>query len=135
MKIKYIPQRYKKDCSVACVAMITRQPYNEVLNNLTGDFDKTGLKVEDSLEYIQRNGLTVIQKSYIGYLKRKLNNKRMGKPFADIHYVVVQPYADCKTFHAAVMDNKGKIYDPADRTIQTIDKYYEILVVGGCWYS
>lgn len=133
MKIKYIAQRQKSDCVIACLAMITGISYNRIIPNFWRDFNKTGLEIEHAANYLMDCGFFIIIKEGRGSLNNTVLNKEMWKPFAEIHLIHVQQYLDRPQIsHAIVMDNKGKIYDPGDieATKQT---YYEVKKVVGCF--
>lgn len=135
-KFKYVKQRYEKDCSVACIAMITELSYEFVYKQFGIDFDKNGMDHNIARKYICENGFDCIQKVAQGCGDIKISNRRMIIPFADIHYISAQQFADAEENHAFVMLKNGKIYDPADSKYTTaLDRFYEITTVLGFWKS
>jgi hypothetical protein len=140
-KFKYIPQKMKdetqSDCAIACIAMILGCSYNAVYEDMYDDFEKNGVSFKRALEYLADHGLSVITKEWKCYQDIRKNNKRMKEPFADIHLVRVRQYANKSMLHSMVMDKNGRVYDPSPfgRSNKGFAGWYEILEVGGCYYS
>lgn len=134
MKIKYVAQRQKKDCMLACLAMILNIEYNKLHSMFWRDFDKTGLELEIGRDFLADSGFNIIEKRNFGFDVISNARKEMWKPFAPIHLVKVRQWLDRQSTHAIVMDGKGKIYDPGYRTAKK-NSYYEVISVVGCFPS
>ena len=55
----------------------------------------------------------------------------IGKPFADIHILTVQAFADSGCNHVIVMDKRGRVFDPDDAKTKDLSQYYSIVRVLG----
>lgn len=136
IKYKYIRQLHERGCSLACMAMITGLSYDFIDKQFENNFDKKGIRSNVAMQFICEQGFDCIEKTSRIYTKIGLQNKRILVPFADIHYVAAQQFADAKTNHAFIMLKNGKIWDPDDPKHTTVfDRFYEILVVLGFWRS
>lgn len=134
MKIRYVAQRRKTDCIIACLAMILNISLDNIEANFFTDFDsdKGGLKIDQTIDYLIDCGWFVIRKEGYGAINITQSRKELWKPFAPIHLVKVKQWADRPTTHAIIMTSNGKIYDPGDK--KYIKKnYYEVLTVLGCF--
>jgi hypothetical protein len=136
MTIKYVAQKHKSGCAVACMAMILDFDYDFIDSQFLQDFNKSGINKDPLVEYFTFNGLGCIAKIPVGFDQILIQNKEMLKPFADIHFVSIRQAPDTKLHHAVVMDNKGRIYDPdnKDRKKLTTDYAFEISYVLGLYY-
>lgn len=136
MKIKWIEQKHKSSCSIACIAMILDFDYDFIIDQFENDFDTKGNTLELAKKYLTYNGMNCIELRSFGFEEILQINQKMLRPFADIHYISIQQFIDSKTNHAVVMDNKGRIFDPGDknRTKFTHDDLFEVSSVLGLWY-
>jgi hypothetical protein len=130
VKIRYVRQKHEFGCAVASAAMILGAAYDEVGQAFQNDFDKGGIENEPIRDYICEHGFSVIEKTAHSFMHIEPSNKRMIIPFAEIHLVRVQPYADSKTNHCLVMDRRGVIYDPARPDNKQWDYYFVFHVMG-----
>jgi hypothetical protein len=130
-KIQHVQQKHDKGCVVACIAMVLGWDYDKVATEFHNDFDKRGIKTDFAKELICAHGFSVIEKRGDGYIDRHEHNKRMMQPFAPIHIVTVQQFVDTPSHtHAFVMDAKGKIYEPGDKSMKEV-LFYEVKHVMG----
>lgn len=130
LRIKYVAQRQKKDCVIACLAMILPASYESIIQNFWTDFDRQGIELEHAANYLMDCGFFTIIKEGIGSPNNSMHNELMWKPFADVHIVSVRQFVDRKTAHAVVMSSTGKIYDPGQLKSSKKD-YYEVIKVLG----
>lgn len=133
MKIKYVRQKHRSGCAVACIAMITGLSYDAVKKQFQTNFEHGGMKPEHSRDFILEHGFSAIEVTPSTYKNVPTINKRLSKPFADIHFVSVQPFADSEVNHAIVMDKNGRVYDPEDPKCKDLSRYYCIVSVIGFW--
>src|SRR5689334_5873147 len=112
MNIKLVKQKHKKGCVPACLAMITGISYDNVIASFLNDFDKQGISSSDDsvISYIIEHGFMIERRKIYGYENIAVNNKILSKPFADVHLLFVQQFANRpKEHHAIVMLKSGKI--------------------------
>lgn len=134
IKIKLVRQRKECDCSIACIATITGIKYEDVIKHFNNNFDKTGLTLAETCQFITENGFDGIQKTNKTYTNIKINNKRMLFPFADIHYIEAKQFSNSKNHHALVMLRNGKVFEPfTGKFINILEEFYEIVNVVGFW--
>ena len=131
-KFRYVPQRKETDCAVACMAMVTGLSYEQV-NSVMSMSDPRGVFLEQSVDFITAQGCSAVINAVHTYRDRHSSNKRMMTPFADIHMVSVQPYADLAERHALVMLADGSIYDPAYKEAKK--DYFLVWSVAGFYWD
>ncbi len=131
MKINYIAQKDRCGCAVACISMVTGIPYDTVAARFETDFSKEGIKPELSREFVCDAGFSAVEAIAYGIETVSASNKRMARPFADIHIISVQPFIDSEVNHAVVMDKRGRIYDPDNPKRRDLSHYYYIVRVQG----
>ena len=133
MKIQYVAQKDPAGCAVACMSMVTGIPYDKVKQHFNANFEKDGLSPDHTREFVCDQGFSSVEATARGYNNLAGSNKRMSRPFADVHIVTVQPKVDSRLNHAIVMDKKGRIYDPENPKIKDLSDYYYIVRVTGFW--
>lgn len=133
MKIKYVRQKHSSGCAVACIAMVTGLSYDEVDRQMQTNFNNDGLKSEITRLFVCDQGFSSLEMISHGYSELAASNKRMNRPFADVHIVSVQPFADSEMNHAVVMDKRGRVYDPDRPEKRSLTEYYYIVRVTGFW--
>src|SRR5687768_5081497 len=111
MKINYVRQKHSAGCAVACIAMVTGIPYDKVDKQFRTHFEHDGMKPEVARDYVCDKGFSSIEVISHGHTRLADSNKRMARPFADVHIAVVQPHADSDVNHAVVVDKRGRVYD------------------------
>lgn len=130
-KIKYVAQKDSFGCAVACIAMVTGIPYDTIAKEFCADFKREGMRSEASRVYICDHGFSVIEVTSHGYQDVHASNARMSLPFAEIHVVTVQPFADSQLNHDVVMDSRGRVFDPEQPKVKDFSHYYAIVCVLG----
>jgi hypothetical protein len=137
-KFKYIAQKHKSGCAIACIAMITGESYDNVASKFHSDLDEKGVDTAHTIDYLINKNLSPVTIMLDRATIETKNQfcKNLYKPFADIHIFRVIPWADqSDIIHAIIVDNKGKVYDPHNEAFKSLDKYYEILQIIGFWYE
>lgn len=134
-KFKFVKQEDESGCAIACMAMILGKTYEEIVKSFYNDFKKQGIEIKWVIDYLSANGVTVIRKGHYGYNDREENNKRMIKPFADIHYISFQQFVDIEHNHAVIMLTNGKIICPTKKYKIDEVSVYQIDDVLGCYYD
>lgn len=137
-KVKFVQQLHENGCSLACMAMITGLNYDFIDKQFSVNFDKNGLIYDKVRQYVCEQGFDCIEKINRIYTKVGSQNLRMLVPFADVHFISAQQFADSKYNHSFVMLKNGKILDPADHNHNhktVLDRFYSIDVVLGFWQS
>ena len=113
--------------------MVTGMPYEAVARHFQTNFEREGLKPEVTRMFVCDHGFSTIEAIAHGITIQADSNKRMARPFADVHIVSVQPFADSEINHAVVMDRRGRVYDPDRPDIKSLSAYYYIVRVQGFW--
>lgn len=130
-KIRFVQQKHELGCAVASIAMVLGCEYDDVERRFGRSFDKQGLKTDQARSFVCDHGFSVIEKRADGFMDIERSNARMLQPFADVHIISAQPFADSKIHHCFVMDAKGKIYDPNRGINPDPTSYYYIVTVLG----
>lgn len=113
--------------------MVTGIPYDKVDRQFKTNFNDDGLKTDVTRSFVCDHGFSCVEAISHGYGSLAQSNKRMARPFADVHIVSVQPKADSEINHAVVMDRRGRVYDPDRPEIKSLTDYYYIVRVTGFW--
>ena len=126
--MKYIKQRHKYGCGVACLAMVTGNSYETVRRAFTFDAAKTGLTVQHMVHYLSSLGYWIQYKSMepVGLINQQCTPMRS---IADSHICMVQNSKTSK-FHFVVVDSHGCLYDPADKTRTNLHNCKIISILG-----
>lgn len=134
-KFTFVKQEQEAGCAIACIAMILGKSYWDIEKSFLNDFSKQGIVIQNVIDYLSANGVTVIRKGHYGYNDREDNNKRMIKPFADIHYISFQQFVDVDNNHALVMTKNGKLICPTKKYEADKINCYQIDDILGCFYD
>ena len=124
MKFNYVKQEQKKGCVIACAAMVTNQTYKEVARWFAADLDADGVSLSHARAYVCDRGFAVVLTQAFASGDVTASNRRMLRPFADIHILRVLPCVDSEIGHALVMDEAGRIFDPEAAGEQDAESYY-----------
>jgi hypothetical protein len=133
MSITYIKQKHPSGCVIASLAMVTGQTYDKVLSDLKGHWHISGASsgVDDdaSFQYLSKLGyaIRIIPHDYAP--TETFTEEWPPKPFAPIHICSVFN----EGFHAVVMDDKGKIYDPDDKKKKKLSDFHRVYNVVGIY--
>jgi len=131
LKFQHVKQKHEFGCAIACMAMVLGKKYDEIAGQFHTDFSVDGLKHEHITGYVCDHGFALVHKSAGGHGDVKTSNRRMITPFADIHIVSAQPWADAEMNHCFVLDKRGRIFDPQHDTRPDFREYYYIHSVLG----
>lgn len=133
MKIRYVPQKDDYGCAVACMAMVTGIPYDKVAADFHADVKREGIHPDKTRDFLLEHGFSGIEVIPARFNNVPVTNKRVGKPFAEVHVLAVQPRADSDLNHAIVMDKRGRVYDPDNPKRKDLSHYYCIVRVLGLY--
>ena len=122
--MKYIKQRHKYGCGVACLAMVTGDSYETVRRAFTFDAAKTGLTVQHIIHYLSSLGYWIQLKGEVANSLTKQYYLRTVCPYI----FMVQKNLISK-FHFVILVN-DKLYDPADKTNMYLDNYTVVAAIG-----
>jgi hypothetical protein len=131
MKIRYVKQEHRAGCAVACAAMLTGQSYAEVAASFASNLVDDGVQLESARDYVCDRGFAAVAATPHGYMDVRANNRRMLRPFADVHIVRVLQHVDSSIGHALVMDRRGRLYDPDAPGPVDASKFYAVTHVFG----
>jgi hypothetical protein len=131
MKIRYVRQEERAGCVVACAAMVTGESYREVAASFGSNLVDDGVNMDHARDYVCDRGFAAVEATAHGYMDVRASNRRMLRPFADVHIVRVLPKVDSTIGHALLMDRRGKLYDPETPGPVDATKYYSVTHVFG----
>lgn len=130
MKIKLIYQKNKFGCGIACLAMVSKKSYDNVVQDFINDFNENGLETDTVIEWLGDNGFSILVKDIRCYNEKDFARAYMFKPFAEVHIVRVRNKVDTMN-HLIVMDKKGKLFCPDGTSDEDLRHCYLIdLVIG-----
>jgi len=129
--MRYIKQKDKYGCAIACLAMVTGVSYDEILSMFPKGLPDRGISTEFQGRSIlfEHGFLSMTFYKTISHTQEE--NKEFGKPIAPIHIISVITNAD--TSHAVVMDDKGNIYDPFIEGVYKLSNYKKLVSITGVW--
>lgn len=120
--MRYIKQRHKMGCGIACLAMITGHGYESVRRWFIDDPIKEGLKTIDLIDYLSEFGF---------WMQVRAQTKKSGliplRVFADFHLCFVQFK---NVMHLILVDDAGEVYDPADKTRGNMSGLHVPIIIG-----
>lgn len=131
-------------CGLACLAMLTDQPYARVRSEFPRFCNNCGVDGDTILHWLADHGHAIQKLSryqeYAGTQRRW-----PARPWADRHLVLLyQTRKDCEldslsgTFensHYVVLDREGNCYDPADAayTPCRLSRYYRVIWIAAVY--
>jgi hypothetical protein len=134
--IKYVSASLENSCVPACLAMILGKTLRQVIKDLyehwVDEGNKLGMGDEVIDQYLAANGFAVQRICHEYEPHKLLIDKWPIKPFAPIHIVDVWS-SNPAGMHAVVMNFEGKIYDPSNKKIKSIDEYQRVFAISGIW--
>jgi hypothetical protein len=134
--IKYVSASLENSCVPACLAMILGKTLRQVIKDLHEHWEDEGkiLGMGDEVvdQYLAGNGFAVQRICHEYEPNKLLVNKWPIKPFAPIHIVDVWS-TNPAGMHAVVMNFEGKVYDPSNRKIKSINEYQRVFAISGIW--
>jgi hypothetical protein len=133
IKLKVVHAKEESGCAPAAIATVLGITYEKASRMFYANFEKTGADFEDLVQIIIDHGFTGVKKSLVRTTCIGPQRKVMEAPFADIHVLNVQCYADSKETHAMIMDKAGRIYNTNAGILRPLKEYYLILDVAGFW--
>jgi hypothetical protein len=132
-EIKFVKQKHKYACSIACASMITGEDYDEIMKDFGNNFHKEGIPDDVLLDYLGNKGYSIVQKEITHWGEKDFARKEMLKPFAPVHLVRVKINADSGLLHWIVMTAKGKLICPMEFTESSVRNSYLILKIVGLY--
>ncbi len=132
-EIKYVKQKHKYACSIACASMITGEDYDELLKDFGNNFHKQGIDDDVFIRYLSSKGYSTLQKEVTYFSNKDLGREELLKPFAPIHLVKVKFNADSGLLHWVVMDKRGKLICPMEWTDKQVRESYQVVKVIGIY--
>lgn len=132
-KINFVKQKHKHACSIACVAMLTGENYDDIIKEFINNFHKNGIDDDTVLNYVANKGYSTLEKEITRFSNKDLARAEMLKPFAPIHLVKVKINPDSGLNHWVIMTKKGKFICPMEWSDALIRASYRILLVVGIY--
>ena len=133
MRIKRVKSQEHKGCAVACLSMVTGIPYWTISKAFERDFNRHGMPFDSLKRYAGDAGFAIIEKIYTYWNVLDQCKEEMWKPFAPVHIVITQPYADSEDDHAVVMLGNGNIICPNETSEAETKQSYQIRAVLGLY--
>lgn len=131
VKVRHVRQEQPAGCLAACCAMIAGISYREAARQFGADFDKAGGDLKSARRFALDHGFGVVEVVAHGSRDVRASNRRMLRPFADLHVLRVEPKIDSAVGHAVVMDARGRVFDPlADGRVDPAGYYFVTHVLG-----
>jgi hypothetical protein len=116
-------------CTIACMAMILGVEFDHVAKHF--EFPEEG-RLTKIADYLGDHGYSVLIKESMYHAFPRFGFTEMCKPFAPAHVLHLKQFADQQVQHVVVMDQKGKLFDPA-RENCVLDDFYMLTGVLGIW--
>lgn len=127
--IQHVRQKHAKGCVIACLAMVTGIPYDEVGRGFHGDRNIEGMGYHAYDVWLNERGYAVIRR-YKHFSPLHADRLEVPlTPFADAHIVAVN--LPCRASHAVVMDATGAVLDPNKDMPCTMADYPSVDYVAG----
>lgn len=127
-KIKYVEQE-GPTCTIACLAMILGVEFRQVERHFQFPEDGRLIRMSD---YLGDHGYSILLKEALYHAFPRFGFTEMCKPFAPSHILHLKRYADQEVQHVVVMDQNGKLFDPAQK-VCVLDDFYMLTRVLGIW--
>lgn len=128
--IKLVEQK-GKTCTIACLAMILGESFDKVERDFLAPEEGTLVKTAD---YLGNHGYSVMIKELMFHSHPSFAREEIIKPFAPAHIVHCKQFADDPVQHVVVMDQNGKVFNPAGPNGRDLEKdYFMITGVLGIW--
>lgn len=130
-KIKHVQQK-GPTCTIAAMAMIRGVGFDDVAVQFCNPEEGTLNKIAG---YLGDYGYSVLIKEVQYHSHPRFGHSELTTIFAPAHILHVKPYADDPTWHVVVMDQRGRLYDPAydEKHITSLNSFYRITGVLGIW--
>lgn len=131
--IRYLESELDNSCVVTCLAMVTGQTFQEVLEQMQEYWDDYGQFegiADDCFDaYLSQLGYALQYMHHDYVPTHTLRNRWPPKPFAPVHI--------CDVFdqgmHCVVMLADGTVLDPNDKNRRQLVDYHRVYTVTGIW--
>lgn len=126
-KIKLVRQIHAYGCKVACIAMISGEPYDVIEKRFVNNFHKQGISDDIFFEYLSNFGFSILLKETRFFNSNDFGNEELLTPFkgAAFNLVEIKKKIDSCS-HWVVMNKKGKLFCPLGWTEEEIKEAYYI---------
>lgn len=123
MTVQHIQQKHANGCVVACLSMVTGIPYDDIINDFTGDRMKEGLSPFTYDTWLGYKGYAIVSR-YKHYSPLHAERDQWPcEPFADIHIASIRTNIGS---HAVIWLRDGTVLDPLKNSpCQLSDYNYE----------
>lgn len=127
MTIKWVEQKHKNGCVVACLSMVTGIPYDDIMHDFTGDRTDEGLSCFVYDVWLAYKGYA-IQRVYKHYSPLHADRQSWPpSPFADTHLALADT---AQGSHCLVWQRNGAVLDPLIETHRTLSDYTVGMITG-----
>lgn len=116
-------------CTIACAAMILGVTFDQVEKHFHPDNKRTLTTLSD---YLGEHGYSILIKEVLYHTFPRFGFTELCKPFASAHILHLKQFTNSEEQHVVVMDQKGKIFDPAQENLELAD-FYMVTGVLGIW--
>lgn len=116
-------------CTIACAAMILGVPFEQAEKHFHPEEMRT---LSTLSNYLGDHGFSVLIKEVLWHAYPRFGFTELCKPFAPAHVLHLKQFANSTKQHVVVMDQKGKIFDPAQEDFELAD-FYMVTGVLGIW--
>lgn len=133
MAIRWVEQRGETDCVIACLAMVTETPYDEVLKEFSAYWDiykEEGVGDNAFYQYLSEKGYLVQTFKRVYEPTQTPRTPWPPPPFAPVHVLGVDYMGD---EHGVVMDADGIIFDPYNENKIGVYDYETVYEIVGIW--
>lgn len=132
--MQYIKQEHKLGCGVACLAMLTNQSYEDVLQDISNVWNENRGLYKGIVESYLLDRDYLIKPIYkCCHWNGSLRDPWPIQPFAEKHLIECRVNENSPCYHFIVMDGTGKLYDPALGLDRTYKDYLAILSITGVY--
>lgn len=124
-EIQFVKQKHQHGCGIACIAMVTGKPYDEIINDFLNDFHTEGMTAQSLMDYLGDLGFSIVFKRLSHWNNKDFARDEMLRPFAPVHILAIKRKAD-SLGHFVVMDETGKLFCPNEKSHDQIKDSYLI---------
>lgn len=135
-KVRYVSANVTNSCAAACCAMILGKTLKQVLSDLYEHWEDEGKNAglgDDVVDqYLAANGYAIQRLRHEYEPNKLLIEDWPVESFAPIHIVDVWSSNPAGT-HAVIMNGEGRVYDPSNKKIKSLDQYQRVFAIAGIW--
>ncbi len=130
---RWVQQKHKNGCGIACLAMILKTTYDEA-DTLFSIFNGEGILVAQMDELLACYGYAIARiskKTYLRGYKEVPRDNWPVTPFAPIHLCLVRVSKRAKIDHFIIMLKDGTILDPDNKDKKSLSDYHDVHHIAG----